>query len=84
MLTHIILSLQEAQHNLFQPAHPIVNKPLLEEPINENPCPFLPKSEHMARAMNRLRQQLRPKDPSELAFEISEENIPANFPCHQL
>ena len=33
----------------------------------------------MARAANRLRQQLRPEDPTDLAFEISEENIPADF-----
>ena len=33
----------------------------------------------MARAANRLRQQLRPEDPTDLAFEIAEENIPADF-----
>ena len=33
----------------------------------------------MARAANRLIQQLRPEDPTDLAFEISEENIPADF-----
>ena len=33
----------------------------------------------MARAANRLRQQLRPEDPTDLAFEISEENIPTGF-----
>ena len=33
----------------------------------------------MARAANRLRQQLRPEYPTDLAFEISEENIPADF-----
>lgn len=33
----------------------------------------------MARAANRLRQQLRPEDPTDLAFDISEENIPAGF-----
>ena len=33
----------------------------------------------MARAANRLRQQLRPEDLTDLAFAISEENIPADF-----
>ena len=33
----------------------------------------------MARAANRLRQQLRPEDPTDLAFGISEENISADF-----
>ena len=57
----------------------IVNEVLLEEPIDKYPCPSLPKPENMARAANRLIQQLRPEDPTDLAFEISEENIPANF-----
>ena len=47
--------------------------------MDENPCPSLPKPENMARAANRLRQQLRPDDPTDLAFEISEENIPSGF-----
>ncbi|XP_068680633.1 uncharacterized protein [Montipora foliosa] len=34
----------------------------------------------MARAANRLRQQLRPEDLTDLPFEISEENIPVDFP----
>ena len=33
----------------------------------------------MARAANRLIQQLRPEDSTDLEFEISEENIPADF-----
>ena len=71
--------LQGARENLFRPAPAIVNEVLLDERIDENPCPSLPKPENMARAANRLRQQLRPEDPTDLAFEISEENIPADF-----
>ena len=57
----ITLLLQEAWDNLFRPAPAIVNEVLLEEWIDENPCPSLPKPENMARAANRLRQQLRPE-----------------------
>ena len=64
---------------MFRPAPGIVNKVLLEEWIDENLCPSLLKQENIARAANRLRQQLRPEDPTHLVFEISEENISANF-----
>ena len=64
---------------MFRPASAIVNEVLLEERVDEHPCPSLPKPENMARAANRLRQQLRPEDPTDLAFDISEENIPAGF-----
>ena len=64
---------------MFRPAPGIVNKVLLEEWIDENLCPSLLKQENIARAANRLRQQLRPEDPTDLVFEISDENIPANF-----
>ena len=64
---------------MFRPASAIVNEVMLEEQIDQNPCPSLPKPENMARAANRLRQQLRPEDPTDLAFEISEENIPTGF-----
>ena len=33
----------------------------------------------MARAANRLREQLRPEEPTDLDFEISEENISPDF-----
>ena len=79
IITYTILLLQEARDNLFRPAAALVNKVLLEERIDENPCPSLPKPENMARAANRLRQLLRPEDPTDLAFETSEENIPADF-----
>ena len=64
---------------MFRPASAIVNEVLLEERVDEHPCPSLPKPENMARAANSLRQQLRPEDPTDLAFDISEENIPAGF-----
>ena len=61
----------------------IINCIACKEPVRPRQqglqCPSLPKPENMARAANRLRQQLRPEDPTDLAFEISEENIPADF-----
>ena len=62
---------------MFRPALAFVNEVLLEEQIDQNPCLSLPKLENMARAENRLRQKLPPTD---LEFEISEENIPTGFP----
>ena len=38
--------------------------------IGNEPVPSLPKPEQMARCANRLRQQLRPKDPLGLGFRI--------------
>ena len=64
---------------MFRPAPAIVNEMLLEDENDENPCPSLPKPEYMARAVNRLREQLRPEDPTDLMFEISEESIPADL-----
>ncbi|XP_078372705.1 uncharacterized protein LOC144656350 [Oculina patagonica] len=52
---------------------------MLDERVDENPCPSLPKPANMARAANRLRKQLRPHDPTDMDFELSEENIPSGF-----
>ena len=70
---------QMARENLFRPASAIINEVLLDERVDENPCPSLPKPVNMARATNRMRQQLRPEDPTDLSFELSEENIPDGF-----
>ena len=51
---------------------------LLDE-IQDVPCPCLPKPEYIARAANRRRQRLRPKDPVDLDFELDAENIPDGF-----
>lgn len=39
----------------------------------------LPKPLHVARQANRLRQKLRPEDPTDLDFELEEEHIPDHF-----
>jgi hypothetical protein len=45
----------------------------------EEPCPKLPKVEHMIRAANRLRQAKRPQDPQDLEFDLEEEHIPEDL-----
>ena len=55
--------------DIFRPASAIVEKVLLEY----FPCPCIP------RAANRHRQRLRPKDPTELQFDLDAENIPDGF-----
>ena len=63
-----------ARENLFKPASAIVNKVLLDEIPDDDPCPAIAKPENMAQAANRLRQQLRPEDPTDLQFKLSKES----------
>ena len=43
---------------------------LLNE-IGAEPCPALPKLDHLARAANRVRQSTRPRDPLDVDFDLS-------------
>ena len=63
-----------ARENLFKPASAIVNKVLLDEIPDDDPCPAIAKPENMARGANRLRQQIRPEDPTDLQFKLSKES----------
>ena len=47
--------------------------------LDDAACLGLPKPQHVARQANRLRQKLRPKDPTDLDFELEEEHIPDGF-----
>jgi hypothetical protein len=47
--------------------------------ISNEPITALPKPSHIARAANRLRQNLRPEDPEDLDFKLDEDCIPPNF-----
>lgn len=69
---------RKAMENLFKPAPAIVEEVFLEE-LTPAPCQALSKLENLARAANRLRQRLRPADPTDLDFELDEENVPADF-----
>ena len=47
--------------------------------MTHGPCSSLPTPEYIARAANRKRQQLRPKDPIDLNFELEDTYIPDGF-----
>ena len=47
--------------------------------MNSEPCPVLSKLLPMARAANRLCQQLRPEDPKDLNFELRDDCLPTDF-----
>lgn len=48
-------------------------------PASTEPLPALRNPEYLARAANRHRQRMRPAEPTDLEFEISEDHIPADF-----
>ena len=64
--------------DVFRPASAIVEEVLLED-LNDAPCPWLPRPEYIARVANRHRQKLRPKDPTDLHFQLDEDHIPDGF-----
>ena len=68
----------KAADNLYKAASTIVNEVLLEN-VDNAPCPSLSKQINLARTANCFHQRNRPKDPVDLNFEISEDNIPADF-----
>ena len=47
--------------------------------MSEAPCPALPKPDHLARQANRLRQSLRPAEPTTLEFDLEEDHLPQGF-----
>ena len=51
---------------------------LLHE-LGDEPCPALPKPDHLARAANRVQQSTRPRDPLDLDFDLCHEHIPDGF-----
>ncbi|XP_073235751.1 uncharacterized protein [Porites lutea] len=55
------------------------NRIVLLNELGDEPCPALPKPDHLARAANRVRQSTRPRDPSDLDFDLSHEHIPDSF-----
>ncbi|XP_068677112.1 uncharacterized protein [Montipora foliosa] len=68
---------RKAVADVFKPASAIVDEVLVEE--LDAPCPALPKPENIARAANRLRQQMRPEDLRDLNFSVEEDAFPAGF-----
>ena len=64
-----------AVDDVFQPAGSIVEDALTSHATTIPPYPALPNPVHLARAANRLRQKLRPDDPTDLNFTIQDESI---------
>ena len=65
--------------DVFQPASVIVEDALTSRDLTNAPCAALPNPAHLARAANRLRQRLRPDEPSSLDFELDYKHIPSEF-----
>lgn len=49
------------------------------EELTTEPIAALPNPSYIARAANRLRKSSRPKDSTDLEFELNEECLPENF-----
>lgn len=62
----------------FKSAGTIADEVLVAH-VTDAPCPAIPKICNLARQANRTRQKFRPKDPSDLDFEIDQHHIPQNF-----
>lgn len=52
---------------------------VLLEDLKDVPYLCLPKPEYIARVANRHQQRLRPKDPTDLDFDLEEDHIPDGF-----
>ena len=69
----------KAMEDVFRPALEIVEEVMLENIEPTMPTASLPAPINLARQANRKRQANRPAEPTDLTFEISEDNIPPNF-----
>ena len=66
-------------HSLCVVTGKIVTEVLREEYDVSQPCPELPKLQHLAKTANRHRAKLRPLEPQDLSFELDTEFIGAEF-----
>ena len=64
-----------AQEQLFVAASAIVEGALRQAPASTS----LPNPEHLARRANRKRAAVRPRNPDNLQFIVSTDNIPDGF-----
>ena len=56
-----------------------MNIQVLLDQVSSGPYAALSKPENMARSANRLRQAMRPEDPTDLHFQLAEDCIPPGF-----
>lgn len=69
----------KAREDVFRSAAAIVEDAILKEIKPEDPEASVPKPGLLIRRANRLRQAMRPEDPKDLEFDISENFLPPNF-----
>ena len=67
---------QEAASNIYKSSNCIVSKALEDVATNE-PVPFMPKETSLQRVANRARAGGRPKDPTDLEFELQKDKLPS-------
>ena len=70
---------QRAKDNVFEPASAIVEGVYAANNIDTVPCPSLPKPANFQRCANRLRERMRPDEPTSLQFDIDERHVAENF-----
>ncbi|KAK8378757.1 hypothetical protein O3P69_009459 [Scylla paramamosain] len=69
----------KAREDVFRSAAAIMEDAILKEIKPEDPEASVPKPGLLIRQANRLRQAMRPEDPKDLEFDISENFLPPNF-----
>lgn len=52
---------------------------VLRVELGQAPCPTLSKPTVLARTANHTRQKLRPQDPVDLEFQLSDDHIPEGY-----
>ncbi|VDI62897.1 Hypothetical predicted protein [Mytilus galloprovincialis] len=72
-------SKQEAATNVFKPAAQIVNEAMVSHSDHTAPAGSRPNVHNLQTSTNRLREKSRPKDPTDLNFEINYDFLPENF-----
>ncbi|OWF36105.1 hypothetical protein KP79_PYT08465 [Mizuhopecten yessoensis] len=69
-----------ARENMFTVSAPRIVEEVYQEHGNiDLPHHSRPKAANIARAVNRLRQSMRPQDPKDLDFEVLNENLDLDF-----
>ena len=66
---------QRATDNVFEPASAIVEDVYAANNIDTVPCPSLLKPANLQRCANRLRERMRPDEPTSLQFDIDERHV---------
>ena len=60
----------QAKENMFKSAATIVEQVMNKDVDRSAPNPSLPSAANLARRTNRMRQKMRPADPTDIKFEV--------------